>query len=134
VAETGVSRPHGSFRDLIRSKARRKGKKQGEDVKVASSSSSSCFASNVDTDSERSRTTTPTSSGLVTPKTPPKTPQALLWPGLENSLIDPFLTLPISEVGGTQFLIHDCKFNLSAGVLSFTNGPLRRWRSWGHLN
>lgn len=88
----------------------------------------------MDTDSERSRTTTPTSSGLVTPKTPLKTPQALLWPGLENSLIDPFLTLPISEIGGTQFLIHNCKFRLSAGVLSLMNGPLRRWRSQAHLN
>jgi hypothetical protein len=113
VAETGVARPHGSFRDLIRSKARRKGKKQVENTQGAWKISSSSFTGNLDTDSERSSTTTPTTptpSGFVTPKTPPKTPQANLCHILENGLIDPLYTLPISETGGTQFWIHHCEF------------------------
>ncbi|KAE9381097.1 hypothetical protein N431DRAFT_392008 [Stipitochalara longipes BDJ] len=104
VAETGVARPNGSFRDLIRSKARRKGKKQAENTKTARKSSGNCFLGIVDPDSERSRTTTPISSGHVTPKTSPKSPQTLH--SVEDSLIDPFLTLPISDAGGTQFLIN----------------------------
>ena len=106
VAETGVARPNGSFRDLIRSKARRKSKKQGENSKTGGRSSGS-FLGILDPDSERSRTTTPTSSGHVTPKTSPKSPQPLH--GVEDNLIDPFLTLPISSAGGAQFLIHHCE-------------------------
>jgi hypothetical protein len=108
VAETGVARPNGSFRDLIRSKARRKGKKQGESSKSAGKSSSGCFLGILEPDSERSRTTTPISSGHVTPKNSPKSPLTLQ--GVEDCLIDPFLTLPISNSGGTQFLLHHCEY------------------------
>jgi hypothetical protein len=123
VTETGVARPHGSFRDLIRSKARRKGKNQGEHAQTARKSSGTRFTLSVDTDSEGSCTTTPTPSGVVTPKTPPKTPQALLCQGLESGLVDPFYTLPIGEAGSTQFLIHNCELPLfSRSLLSFLNG------------
>lgn len=106
VTESGVARPHGSFRDLIRSKARRKGKTQGDYPKTSRKSSATRSTAATDTDSERSRTTTPISSGVVTPKTALKTPQPLLCQGLERGLVDPFCTLPISESGETRFLIH----------------------------
>jgi hypothetical protein len=112
VTESGVARPNGSFRDLIRSKARRKGKTQGEYAKTSHKSSATRSTLDIDTDSERSRTTTPTSSGVVTPKTALKTPQALLCQGLERGLVDPFYTLPISESGETQLLIYHCEFSL----------------------
>lgn len=110
VTESGVARPHGSFRDLIRSKARRKGKTQGDYAKTSRKSSATRSTAATDTDSERSRTTTPISSGVVTPKTALKTPQPLLCQGLERGLVDPFCTLPISESGETRFLIHHCEF------------------------
>lgn len=111
VTESGVARPHGSFRDLIRSKARRKGKTQSEYAQASRKSSATRSTLDIDTDSERSRTTTPTASGVVTPKTALKTPQALLCKGLERGLVDPFYTLPISESGETQLLIHHCEFS-----------------------
>ncbi len=112
VTESGVARPHGSFRDLIRSKARRKCKTQGEYAKNSRKSSATGSTVAIDKDSERSRITTPICSGVVTPKSALKTPQPLPIQGLERGLIDPFYTLPISESGETQFLIHHCEFSL----------------------
>lgn len=105
VAETGVARPKGSLRELIRSQARRKRPNRGQ--KAASKRSSSILrASNKwDQQNEASISTDPYSSGPLTWRDATPRPDR----GLASNAFDPFYTLPIDENGNSHFLLSQCQ-------------------------
>lgn len=109
VTENGVARPNGSFRDLIRSQARRKGHTQSIGVQPhpnhPKGTSPKYFA-------ELEIADCSTESTSVSPRfSTPEDCQVTLSCMIGNYADDPFDTLPIWPFGRTQFLIHHCKFS-----------------------
>ena len=101
VSETGVKRPQGVLRDIIRSHARRKGpdgRKQSQCTTPAAGRDGEDQYSPFDDSDSRSRSRSASSSEFSLTQVP------------TNNSLDPFHALPISEHGHAQFLVKHCEF------------------------
>jgi Fungal specific transcription factor domain len=118
VAETGVSRPQGIFREIIRSRAKRK--RPGPEHK-----SSSRRIVRALHNSHRSYPQRVVSelmpSSTRTLRKQISTPSLTLEPGARS--FDPFFTLPVDEEGNSYFLLSQCELSIhkfhSTAIISF---------------
>jgi hypothetical protein len=104
VSETGVKRPQGVLRDIIRSHARRKGpdgRKQSPCTTPTVARDGEDQCSLFDDSDSRSRRRSASSSEFSLTQVP------------TNNSLDPFHALPISEHGHAQFLVKHCEFKIS---------------------
>jgi hypothetical protein len=120
VSETGVKRPQGVLRDIIRSHARRKGpdgRKQSPYTTPTVTKDCEDQCSLFDDSDSRSRSRSASSSEFSLTQVP------------TNNSLDPFHALPISEHGHAQFLVKHCEYlhrwptvSCAMAFISRTNG------------
>ena len=101
MTETGKARPQGKSRTLIRSLARRK---PANRVIVTKRH---ILAADSDRDNVRLGEGIDRDDLLVHPKHQYPDKGLTHFPG--KTTVDPFLTMPVSEVGNSQFFIHYCE-------------------------
>jgi hypothetical protein len=114
VPETGTARPNGTLRDLIRSNARRKPRRRPR--------KSSGLANLQPRSKENSsKTVDPLelSGSNSSDQSLSGDTNIRFYRGPECNAIDPFYTLPISEAGQSQFLIHHCEFHQILGLFQY---------------
>jgi hypothetical protein len=107
VPETGTARPRGTLRELIRSNARRKPRRRPRQSSRAKLKPRNEENDSKDADEVRLTGRSPVIQCQL------EATKARLHRGPECNAMDPFYTLPISEVGQTQFLTYHCEFLLN---------------------
>jgi hypothetical protein len=105
VPETGVNRPHGAFRHVIRSQAKRRTVRRNDQAvykgKLPVLRSSAGDMSNTQTGTRSTTTRSLPLSGAA---------KISVSRSLDANKVDPFGTLPVEEVGTTAVLIRHCEY------------------------